>query len=85
MPRHGNKTQLLCNAFQICLMQGGYLDCNPGSDGYFGRETKAALAAFQKKHDLYASGEADDMTKAILLDECVGLLMKRGFLCEIKR
>ena len=80
MLRRGNRTP---NSFvmnlQICLIQGGYLDTNPGVDGYFGRETKAALAEFQKEHSLAVSGEAGDITKAILWDEYSDMLMQIGY------
>lgn len=80
MLRRGNKNpNIFVMNLQICLMQGGYLDCNPGVDGYFGKETKAALAEFQKEHDLDASGEAGDITKAILWDEYADLLMEMGY------
>ncbi len=80
MLRRGNKTpNIFVMNLQICLVQGGYLECNPGVDGYFGRETKAALAKFQKDHNLYASGEAGDMTKAVLWEEYVDLLMTQGY------
>lgn len=79
MLRHGNRTpNIFVMNLQLCLVQGGYLDADPGADGYFGRETKAALAEFQKEHDLYASGEAGDITKAVLWDEYADLLMQIG-------
>ena len=78
--RRGNKTpNIFVMNLQICLIQGGYLDTNPGVDGYFGRETKAALAEFQKEHSLDASGEAGDISKAILWDEYSDLLMQIGY------
>lgn len=78
--RRGNKSpNIFVMNLQICLNQGGYLDDNPGVDGYFGKETKAALAEFQKEHDLYASGEAGDMTKSILWYEYSDLLMQIGY------
>lgn len=80
MLRRGNKTpNIFVMNLQICLVQGGYLECNPGVDGYFGRETKVALAKFQKEHNLYASGEAGDISKAVLWDEYADLLMQIGY------
>lgn len=80
MLRRGNKyPNIFVMNLQICLIQGGYLECNPGVDGYFGKETRAALAEFQKEHDLYASGIAGDMTKVILWDEYADILMKTGY------
>lgn len=78
--RRGNKTpNIFVMNLQICLVKGGYLECNPGVDGYFGRDTKAALAEFQKEHDLEASGVAGDITKAVLWDEYADLLMQIGY------
>lgn len=78
--RRGNETpNIFVMNLQICLIQGGYLDITPGVDGYFGKETKAALTEFQKAHNLYASGEAGDMTKVILWDEYADLLMRIGY------
>ena len=78
--RRGNKTpNIFIMNLQICLIQGGYLDINPGVDGYFGKETKTALVEYQKQHNLYASGEAGDLTKAILWDEYNDLLMQIGY------
>lgn len=78
--RRGNKTpNIFVMNLQICLIQGGYLDINPGVDGYFGKETKTALVEYQKQHNLYASGEAGDLTKAILWDEYNDLLMQIGY------
>lgn len=80
MLRRGNKTpNIFVMNLQICLVQGDYLECTPGVDGYFGRETKAALAKFQKEHNLYASGEAGDISKAVLWDEYADLLMQIGY------
>lgn len=80
MLRRGNKNpNIFVMNLQLCLMHNGYLDCNPGVDGYFGKETKAALAEFQKEHDLDASGEAGDITKAVLWDEYADLLMQVGY------
>lgn len=80
MLRRGNRTpNIFVMNLQLCLVQGGYLDTDPGADGYFGRETKAALAEFQKEHDLYASGEAGDITKAVLWDEYADILMQIGY------
>lgn len=77
--RRGNKTpNIFVMNLQICLVQGGYLECNPGVDGYFGSDTKAALVEFQKEHDLDASGVAGDITKAVLWDEYADLLMQIG-------
>ncbi len=78
--RRGNKTpNIFVMNLQLCLIQGGYLDINPAVDGYFGKETKAALAEFPKQHNLHSSGEADDMTKVILWDEYNNLLMQIGY------
>lgn len=78
--RRGNKTpNIFVMNLQICLIQGGYLDINPGVDGYFGKETKTALVEYQKQHNLHASGEAGDLTKAILWDEYNDLLMQIGY------
>lgn len=80
MLRRGNRTpNFFIMNLQICLIQGGYLDCNPGVDGYFGKETRAALSEFQKEHSLYVSGEASDITKAVLWDEYADLLMHIGY------
>lgn len=80
MLRRGNKTpNIFVMNLQICLVQDGYLECDPGVDGYFGRETRAALAEFQKEHDLVASGEAGDITKAVLWNEYADLLMQIGY------
>lgn len=80
MLRRGNKCpSIFVMNLQICLVQGGYLECNPGVDGYFGRETKAALAEFQKEHDLEAIGVAGDITKAVLWDEYADMLMQIGY------
>lgn len=80
MLRRGNRNpSIFVMNLQICLTYNGYLDCNPGVDGYFGKETKAALAEFQKEHDLDASGEAGDITKAVLWDEYADLLMQVGY------
>lgn len=80
MLRLGNRNpSIFVMNLQICLTYNGYLDCYPGVDGYFGKETKAALAEFQKEHDLDASGEAGDITKAVLWDEYADLLMQVGY------
>ncbi len=80
MLRRGNRTpNIFVMNLQICLIQGGYLDINPGVDGYFERKTKAALAEFQKEHSLAVSGEAGDITQAILWDEYSDLLMQIGY------
>ena len=80
MLRYGNKTpNIFVKNLQICLMQDGYLEVYPGVDGYFGKETKKALSEFQRKHCLHPSGEAGDITKAVLWDEYSDVLMQMGF------
>lgn len=64
---------------QLCLMEGGYLDNEPGVDGYFGRETREALIRFQKSHDIKPTGKAGDITKAVLWDLYQDVLMLDGY------
>lgn len=80
MLRRGNKTpNIFVMNLQSCLIEGGYLEGIPGVDGYFGKDTKAALAEFQMEHDLDATGEAGDITKSVLWDEYADLLMRIGY------
>ena len=80
MLRYGNKTpNIFVKNLQICLMQDGHLESYSGVDGYFGKETKKALSEFQRKHCLHPSGEAGDITKAVLWDEYSDVLMQMGF------
>lgn len=80
MLRRGNRyPSILVMNLQLCLAYDGYLRDTPGVDGYFGRDTKAALAEFQKEHDLEATGEAGDITKAVLWDTYCDLLMESGY------
>lgn len=64
---------------QLCLMEAGYLDDDPGIDGYFGRETRDALIRFQQDHDIRATGKAGDITKEVLWDLYQDVLMIEGY------
>ncbi|MEA5069537.1 MAG: von Willebrand factor type A domain-containing protein [Christensenellaceae bacterium] len=54
-------------AVQLRLAQLGYLEGE--ANGVFGPETTAALVAFQREHDLLASGILDDFTRRALFSE----------------
>ena len=60
-------------------MEAGYLDDDPGTDGYFGRETRDALIRFQQDHDIRATGKAGDITKEVLWDLYQDVLMIEGY------
>ncbi len=51
---------------QLCLIQAGYLEEEPGADGYFGSDTYKAVMKFQKANHLYQAGRVGKTTKAVL-------------------
>lgn len=58
MLRRGNRyPNTFVMNLQLCLIQGGHLECAPSVDGYSGRETKADLAELQKEHDHIYAGK----------------------------
>ena len=54
-------------AMQLRLAELGYLEGE--ANGVFGPETTAALTAFQREHDLLASGILDRFTRRVLFSE----------------
>ncbi|WNF36557.1 S41 family peptidase [Bacillaceae bacterium IKA-2] len=54
------------------------LGLEPGRvDGYFGEQTKIAVLAFQRMHDLKATGDIDEETAAILQEKIIEEVRKK--------
>lgn len=51
---------------QLCLIQAGYLEEEPGADGYFGSDTYKAVMKYQKANHLDQAGRTGKTTKAVL-------------------
>lgn len=75
----GNKTpDYRVVNLQLCLIEGGYLDADPGADGYFGSDTYKALKRFQKANNLEQVGRAGKTTKSVLWHLYKEYLMECG-------
>lgn len=51
---------------QLCLIQAGFLEEEPGADGYFGPDTCKAVMKFQRANHLDQAGRIGKTTKAVL-------------------
>ena len=65
---------------QKCLVEGGYLNDDPGADGYFGSATLTAVIKYQRKHGLQANGCVGDDVKRKLWAEYAHILEITGFI-----
>ena len=54
---------------QEVLRADGYLVMDGPSTGYFGKQTAAAVSAYQKDHGLPVTGQADEQTQRAILGE----------------
>ena len=75
----GNKTpDYRVRNLQLCLIEAGYLDSDPGADGYFGNDTYQALKDYQTDNQMDAVGRAGDTTKTVLWKQYKDFLSENG-------